>query len=76
MEYSQQIAGAGLNEITEGVIVPSPYEGACSYCKYLGICGYDEESFGRGRKIEEISKEDILRAVGVKVEDSSDEGGE
>ncbi len=73
MEYSQQIAGAGLGEITDGVIVASPYEGACSYCKYLGICGYDEESYGRGRKIEDVTKDDILRAVGVKKENSTGE---
>ena len=75
MEYSEQIAGAGLSEITDGVIVPSPYEGACSYCKYLGICGYNEESDERTRKIEEVLKEDILRAVGKKA-DGSGEGEE
>ena len=72
MEYSEQIATAGLNEITDGVIVPSPYDEACEHCKYLGICGYNEESDERTRKIEDLEKEDILRAIGKSVKTKSE----
>lgn len=68
-EYSLQVAGEGLSEIAEGVIVPSPYEGACDYCKYLGICGYNEQTDLRTRAIEKIEKVDLLRAVNMAGED-------
>ncbi len=74
MEYSQRVAGEGLSEISDGVILPTPYDGACKYCKFLGICGYSEESDNRTRNIEEIKKVDILRAVNMAGED--DKGGE
>ncbi len=75
MEYSQLIAGEGISEISEGVIIPSPYEGACEYCKYHGICGYDEERDGRTRKVASIGTLDILKALKKQKEkeESSDE---
>ena len=74
MKYSEQVAGEGLSEISEGVIIPSPYEGACAYCQFLGLCGYLEESDNRTRKIAKVEKVDILRAVNMAGEENK--GGE
>ncbi|MBR3864996.1 MAG: PD-(D/E)XK nuclease family protein [Clostridia bacterium] len=77
MKYSQEIAGKGLEEITDGVIIPSPYQGSCEYCKYHGICGYNEQIDCRTREIFDIKKIDILRATGdAKQEDEDANGGE
>ena len=65
MEYSQKVAGEGLAEISDGVIVASPYDGACEYCEYHGLCGYDEESDARTREIVTVDKYDIMRAIGL-----------
>ena len=76
MTYAKSVAGKGLLEITDGVIVPSPYEGACDYCKYLGICGYSEESDLRTREVSEIKKVDILRAVNMAEADENNDKGD
>ncbi len=74
MKYSQEIAGKGLEEIIDGVIIPSPYQGACEYCKYHGICGYNEQIDNRTREIFDIKKIDILRATGDEKEENANGG--
>lgn len=62
IEYSRLVAAEGLAEMKEGVIVPSPYGEKCSYCKFRGVCGYDEETMGLRREAA-ASKGDISAAV-------------
>jgi hypothetical protein len=59
MEYSEQIAAAGLSEITEGVIIPSPYEKVCEYCKYGALCGMSEKE----RTVGSVSETTISQAI-------------
>lgn len=61
-DYAKAVAGTALEEIAEGVITAAPAEGACTYCKYHGICGYDDTE-NRMRKVKGITKESIVRAM-------------
>lgn len=51
IEYSRLVAAEGLAEMKEGVIVASPYGEKCTYCKFRGVCGYDEEIQGLRRDV-------------------------
>jgi ATP-dependent helicase/DNAse subunit B len=44
----------------EGVVVASPCEGACDYCKYKSMCDFDGEN---ERTVEGVTKQTILGAV-------------
>jgi ATP-dependent helicase/DNAse subunit B len=43
LDYSVYVARQGCQELKEGYIAPSPYGGACEYCKYGGMCGFNKE---------------------------------
>ena len=43
LDYSVFVARQGCKEMKEGFIAPSPYEGGCKYCKYGGMCGFDQD---------------------------------
>lgn len=75
LKYSQLIAAEGLSEIKEGVIIPTPHKNACEYCKYGGICGYDEQTDGRLRE-PTADREDIAAAVNQAEEDGATEDGD
>lgn len=75
-DYAVKVAGKGLEEATGGVIIPSPYDGACDYCKFHGLCGFDSLN-GLTREIQAVNKEDIVRAVTNETGDKENkEGGE
>jgi len=44
LDYSVHVARQGCNELKEGYIAASPYEGKCQYCKYGGMCGFDKDT--------------------------------
>lgn len=61
--YSEKLAEKATNEIRRGLVAPNPYSGACDYCEYKGICGYDP-SFDGERKVKgKVSVETITEAV-------------
>ncbi|MBQ7164702.1 MAG: PD-(D/E)XK nuclease family protein [Clostridia bacterium] len=62
LDYAVKIAERGCEEISEGIIAPSPYEGKCRNCAYSGVCGF-EETRGNVRKEDGISDETIEEAV-------------
>lgn len=43
LDYSVFAARKGCQELKEGYIAATPYEGSCSYCKYGGMCGFDKD---------------------------------
>lgn len=43
LDYSIFVTRQACSEIKEGFIAPSPYKGACTYCKYGGMCGFNRE---------------------------------
>ncbi len=59
-KYVNELTTNACKEILEGYIVPSPYENACEYCIYKGVCGFDKQS---GRTVQNITKETILEAI-------------
>lgn len=64
LEYSRLVAGEGLAEIKEGVIIPSPYNEQCSFCKFKCVCGYDDETDNRTREVS-ANKEDLAVAIAI-----------
>lgn len=62
LEYAIKISENGIDEINSGFIKPTPYEGACSYCQYLGMCGFDKDN-SCFRKVKNIKKSNIVKAV-------------
>lgn len=43
LDYSVHVARQGCQELKEGYIAASPYDGSCDYCKYGGMCGFNKD---------------------------------
>ncbi len=43
LDYSVHVARQGCQELREGYVAASPYEGSCTYCKYGGMCGFNKD---------------------------------
>ena len=61
--YSALIARRGAEEMFGGNITPSPYSGACEYCKMGGMCGFAAGTDGEAREVSGVKCADIARAV-------------
>jgi len=59
MDYAVSISELAASQLSDGVIVPSPYENTCDYCEFKGICKQQKQM---ARKIGAISKETIVKA--------------
>ena len=59
LTYASLVSARAQEELRAGNIAPSPYEGACKYCKYRGACGYT----GEERREEKISEGGIAQIV-------------
>ena len=44
IDYSVHVARKGVSELKQGFVAPTPYDTACSYCKYGGMCGFNKEN--------------------------------
>lgn len=57
LDYSVLLSQRAEREIREGNIVPSPYEGACEFCKLKSLCGFtDQPRRERTIKCSQISR--------------------
>ena len=63
MRYAKKLAESAVSDMTDGVIIPSPYKNTCDYCEYGGICGYDEESGFKERKVSDVKPQTIVEAA-------------
>ena len=72
LKYAIKIAEKGVDEITSGFIEPSPYIGACTYCQYGGMCGFDLKSCAE-RVAKKITKQTIVSAVNNVEKETKDE---
>lgn len=63
MKYSEELAKKATDEIRQGNIAPKPYEGACKYCDYKGICGYDISLDGERKVSGKVSVSTISEAI-------------
>ena len=61
LAYSTLIARRGTEGIFGGNITPSPYGGACRYCKLRGMCGLSPEA--EPREVNSLSCADIAHIV-------------
>ena len=43
LDYSVLVSEKAEREMKEGNIAPSPYKGACRYCKFRSLCGFTGE---------------------------------
>ena len=57
LDYSVLVSEKAEREMKEGNIAPSPYKGACKYCKFRSLCGFvGEERSEDAVKCSEIAK--------------------
>ena len=59
-KYVNTLVQNACEQIIDGNILASPINGACNYCSYKNVCGFDKE---QGRKVSEITKETIIEAI-------------
>lgn len=58
LDYALHVTRKGTKELKDGFIAPTPYEGACTYCKYGGMCGFNYRSMPE-RKEDSLSPKEI-----------------
>lgn len=63
MIYAKKLAEKATEELSSGTIVASPYDGACEFCEYGGICGYDKDVGYKTRKVKSVKPETIVEAA-------------
>ena len=57
LDYSVLVSEKAEREMREGNIAPSPYKGACRYCKFRSLCGFTgEERSESAVKCREIAR--------------------
>ncbi len=65
MDYAKEVAEISAEQMTKGYIVPSPIAGACKYCEYKTLCGYNDI---KERVIGSVNEETFIQAVSAKKE--------
>lgn len=60
IDYSVKVASKAAEQMLDGVIVASPFEGACEYCSYKGLCGVGKAEY---RTVGVVNDSVILDAV-------------
>ena len=60
VDYAVKISELAAEQMNEGVIVNSPYEGECRYCQYKSLCDFSEV---KERKLGKVEKDTIEQAV-------------
>ena len=61
LEYATLVSENCVRETDAGCIAPSPYEGACVYCPYGALCGYDPADGARSEK--KVTAEEVAGIV-------------
>lgn len=61
LAYSVLAAENCARETAAGCIAASPYEGACTYCPYGAVCGFDRSGGARSEK--KVTGEEIVQIV-------------
>lgn len=62
LEYAVKVSENAVDEINSGFIKATPYEKACDYCKFGGMCGFDKDC-SQERKAKKVTKSTIIEAV-------------
>ena len=59
LDYAALVSKKAETEMKAGNVKPAPYEGACSYCKLMSLCGF----VGTPRKEGTVKCADIAKIV-------------
>ena len=59
-DYAVKMSENAAREMSEGVIVASPYETACGYCPFAAVCGATEED---ARKLSGVNEDTLIAAA-------------
>ncbi len=62
-EYARMLTAKAVDDIKSGQAIVSPAQGACEYCKYKGICGFEKERLGTERERVKVSGSSIEKLV-------------
>lgn len=60
VDYAVTLSESAVKNMKEGVIIPSPYEGVCEYCKFKGVCGAENPN---ARKPDKVTASTIRESV-------------
>ncbi|MBR2336494.1 MAG: PD-(D/E)XK nuclease family protein [Clostridia bacterium] len=63
MKYAKLMTTKAIDDVLDGVIIPSPYEKTCDYCEFGGICGRDKDKKSGYRSVKGVKTEHIIKAV-------------
>ena len=61
LDYAVSVSELAVNQLKDGVIVPSPYGKTCEYCDYKGICKHNGEHV---RAVGKVNENTIVNAKG------------
>ena len=62
LAYAPLVVEKAKEEIRSGQFMPNPYDGACQYCAYAGICGFNSQ-VTPCRKEGTVNSKEIIRIV-------------
>ncbi len=60
VDYAMAISKQAAEQMADGVIAVSPYQGSCDYCKFKGLCGKIDQEF---RTVSGVDDSVIVGAV-------------
>ncbi len=63
MKYAKLMVEQAVDNVLDGVVIPSPYEKSCDYCEFGGICGRDVSKKSGYRSVKGVKSEHIIQAV-------------
>ena len=66
LKYAIKVSENSIDEINSGYCSPNPYESACDYCAYGGMCGFSKNDGDKFRKVQKVTSETIVNAVNDK----------
>lgn len=59
LDYAALVCEGAREEMRAGNVAPSPYEGACGYCKFGSLCGFT----GEARRERSVKCSDVVKIV-------------
>ena len=60
LEYALKISEQAVKNLKQGVIIPSPYDGACEFCNLKGVCDTENSI---ERKLDKVTSDTIKNSV-------------
>jgi ATP-dependent helicase/DNAse subunit B len=67
VEYALSLSEKAVERMNQGVVVPSPYQNVCEYCKYGAFCSF----LGEPRTVGKVTEETLTKALDGGEEDAT-----